>query len=55
MGDGVVGAEVDGVFLEAEGANEPVDGGQGVAVAETGDDSGAAGFGLVAHKRNDAL
>ena len=46
---GVVGAEVDGLLFEAEGADEPVDGGEGVAVAEAGDDGGAAGFGLVGH------
>lgn len=45
----VVGAEVDGLLFEAEGADEPVDGGEGVAVAETGDDGGEAGFGLVWH------
>jgi PadR family transcriptional regulator PadR len=46
---GVVGAEVDGLFFEAEGADEPVDGGEGVAVAKAGDDGGTAGFGLVGH------
>ena len=46
---GVVGAEVDGLLFEAEGADEPIDGGEGVAVAKAGDDGGAAGFGLVAH------
>jgi len=46
---GVVGAEVDGLLFEAEGADEPVDGGKGVAVAKAGDDGGAAGFGLVVH------
>jgi hypothetical protein len=50
VGDGVVGAKVDGVFFEAEGADEPIDGGESVAVAEAGNDGGAAGFGLVAHK-----
>ena len=45
----VVGAEVDGLLLEAEGGDEPVDGSEGVAVAEAGNDGGAAGFGLVAH------
>ncbi len=44
---GVVGAEVDGLFFEAEGLDEPVDGGEGVAVAKARDDGGAAGFGLV--------
>jgi hypothetical protein len=44
---GVVRAEVDGVFLEAEGGDEPVDGGEGVAVAKAGDDGGASGFGRV--------
>ena len=46
---GVVGAEVDGLLFEAEGSDEPVDGGEGVAVAKAGDDGGEAGFGLVAH------
>jgi hypothetical protein len=46
---GVVGAEVDGLLFEAEGADEPVDSGERVAVAKAGDDGGAAGFGLVAH------
>ena len=46
---GVVGAEVDGLLFEAEGADEPVDGGERVAVAKAGDDGGAAGFGLVVH------
>ena len=46
---GVVGAEVDGLLFEAEGADEPVDGGEGVAVTEAGDDGGAAGFGLAGH------
>lgn len=50
VGDGVVGAEMDGVFFEAEGADEPIDGCEGVAVAEAGNDGGAAGFGLVVHK-----
>lgn len=47
---GVVGAEVDGLLFETEGADEPVDGGERIAVAEAGDDGGAAGFGLVAHR-----
>src|SRR5271170_6757220 len=34
---GVVGAEVDGLLLEAEGADEPVDGGERVAVAKAWD------------------
>ena len=42
--DFVVGAEEDGLFFEAEGADEPVDGGEGVAVAKAGDDGGAAGW-----------
>jgi hypothetical protein len=42
----VVGVEVDGLLFEAEGPDEPVDGGKGVAVAKAGDDGGAAGFGL---------
>ena len=46
---GVVGAEVDGLFFEAEGPDEPVDGGESVAVAKAGDDGGAAGFGLAGH------
>ena len=47
VGDGVVvGSDVDGIFLEAEGADEPVDGGEGIAVAEAGDEGG---FGLIAH------
>jgi hypothetical protein len=46
---GVVGAEVDGLLFEAEGADEPVDGGERVAVAKAGDDGGAAGFGLSGH------
>jgi hypothetical protein len=50
VGDGVVGAEMDCVLLEAEGADEPIDGSEGVEVAEAGNDGGAAGFGLVAHK-----
>ena len=45
----VVRAKVDGLFFEAEGGDEPIDGGKGVAVAKAGDDGGAAGFGLVAH------
>jgi hypothetical protein len=45
----VVGAEVDGLLLESEGADEPVDGGEGVAVAEARDDGRAARFGLVCH------
>jgi hypothetical protein len=49
VGDGVAGAHVDSLLLEAEGAGEPVDGGEGVAVAEPRDDGGGAGFGLVAH------
>ncbi len=52
---GVVGAEVDGLLFEAEGADEPVDGGEGVAVAEAGDDGGAAGFGLVCHGGKSAM
>jgi hypothetical protein len=43
---GVVRAEVDGLLFETEGADKPVDGGERVAVAEAGDDGGAAGFGL---------
>jgi hypothetical protein len=46
---GVVGGEVDGLLFEAEGADEPVDGGERVAVTKAGDDGGAAGFGLVGH------
>ena len=46
---GVVGAQVDGLLFEAEGLAEPVDGSEGVAVAEARDDVGAAGFGLVRH------
>ena len=45
----VVGAEVDGLLFEAEGSGEPVDGGEGIAVAEAGNDGGAAGFRLVRH------
>ena len=45
----VVGTHVDGLLLEAEGTGEPVDGGEGVAVAKTGDDGGAADFGVVSH------
>ena len=50
----VVGAEEDGLFFEAEGAGEPVDGGERVAVAEAGDDGGGAGFGLVGHGEKGA-
>jgi hypothetical protein len=46
---GVVGAEVDGLLFEAEGSDEPVDGGEGIAVAKAGDDGGTAGFGLGGH------
>jgi hypothetical protein len=49
VGDGVAGTHVDGLLLEAEGAGEPVDGGEGVAIAEPRDEGGGAGFGLVAH------
>src|SRR6266851_6354089 len=52
--DGVAWTHVDGLLLEAEGAGEPVDGGEGVAVAEPRDDGGGAGFGLVAHGVKDA-
>jgi hypothetical protein len=52
---GVVGAEVDGLLLETEGAGEPVDGGQGVAVTKAGDDGGAAGFGLSVHGASVSL
>ena len=45
VGDGIVWAHVDGLLLEAEGAGEPVDGGEGVAVTEGRND----GFGLVFH------
>jgi hypothetical protein len=45
----VVGGDEYCLFFEAEGAAEPVDGGECVAVAKAGDDGGAAGFGLVAH------
>ena len=45
----VIRAEVDGLFFEAEGGDEPVYCGEGVAVAKAGDDGGAADFGLVAH------
>ena len=45
VGDGVVGTHVDGLLLEAEGAGEPVDGGDGIAVTEGWND----GFGLVFH------
>jgi hypothetical protein len=45
----VVRAEVDGLLFETEGADEPVDGGEGIAVAEAGDKGGVAGFGLVVH------
>jgi hypothetical protein len=45
----VVGAEVNGLLLKAEGGYEPIDGGDGVAIAQAGDDGGAAGFGLVCH------
>lgn len=41
VGDGVVGAGVDGLAGEAEDAAKPVDGGVGVAVALAGDDGGA--------------
>jgi hypothetical protein len=44
---GVVGAEIDGLLFEAEGTDEPVDGSEGVTVAEARDDGRAAGFGLV--------
>jgi hypothetical protein len=46
---GAIGAEEDGLLFEAEGGDQPVDGGEGVAVSEAWDDGGAAGFGLVAH------
>ncbi len=36
----VVGTEVDGLLFEAEGGDEPVDGGEGVAVAKAWDDGG---------------
>ena len=55
MGDGVVGAHVDGLLLETEGAGEPVDGGEGVAVAKAWDDGGAAGFGLVCHSGKSGM
>ena len=45
VGDGIFGAHIDGLLLEAEGADEPVDGCEGVAVAEGGND----GFGLILH------
>ena len=48
MGDGVVGAHVDGLLLETEGTGEPVDGGDSIAVAEGWND----GFGLVVHGDN---
>ena len=51
MGDGVVGAHVDGLFLETEGAGEPVDGGDSITVAEGWND----GFSLVVHGDNLAL
>jgi len=47
--DGVVRAEVDGLFFEAEGLDEPVDGGEGVTVTEAGDDGGRAGSGWRVH------
>ncbi len=50
----VVGGEVDGLLFKAEGGDEPVDGGEGVAVTEAGDDGGGAGFGLVAHDGKSA-
>jgi hypothetical protein len=57
----VVRGEVDGLPFEAEGLDEPVDGGEGVAVAKGGDDGGAGGFGVVrrvwrgCHGRKDAI
>ena len=44
---GVVGGEKDGLLFEAEGGDEPVDGGERVAIAERWYDGGAAGVGLV--------
>ena len=49
MPDGVIGTHVDGVLGEAEGADEPVDGGESIAIAEAGDYGGGAGFRLIAH------
>ncbi len=49
VGNGVVLAHVNGVFLEAEGAAQPVDGGDGVAIAETGNECGAR---LCCHARS---
>jgi len=48
VGDGVAGAHVDGLFLEAEGTDEPIDGGESVVVADGWDD----GFSLVFHGDN---
>lgn len=41
---GVIRAEIDGLFFETEGADEPVDSAERVAVTDRRDDSGAAGF-----------
>ena len=41
----VVRAEEDSLLFEAEGADQPIDSGEGVAVAQAGDDGGAASFG----------
>jgi hypothetical protein len=48
----VVGAEVDRLFFEAEGGDEPVDSGESVAVAKAGDD---CGVGLSVHGWKDAM
>jgi hypothetical protein len=45
----VVGGDVDGLLSEAECGDEPVDGGEGIAVAKAGDDGGVGGVELSVH------
>jgi hypothetical protein len=44
VADGVIGARVNGMGREPEHAAKPINSGQGVAVAECGDDSGPGVF-----------
>ena len=43
------------MLFEAEGSDEPVDGGEGVAVTKARDDGGAAVFGLICHSGKSVM
>jgi hypothetical protein len=55
MGYGIVWTRVDGLFFKAEDANQPLDGGMGVTVAEAGDESRSGTHGMLLVAEDELL